>query len=59
MPATDRLELMSDNPMYLKAIIMWPSQNAFVRKEIDHLLAADIITPVESSWTSSVDIATK
>ena len=33
--------------------------NAKVRKEVDRMLAAGIITPVELSWTSPVVTATK
>ncbi len=56
---THRSELTSENPIYQKARRMSPSQNEIVRKEIDRMLAAGIITPVESSWTSLVVIATK
>ncbi len=35
------------------------SQNDIVRKEINRMLAADIITPVDSPWTSPVVIDTK
>ncbi len=56
---THRFELTSENPIYQKAIRMSPSHNDIVRKEIDRMLAAGIITPVKSSWTSPVVIATK
>ncbi len=62
-PATESLkhffELMSENPMYHKTKRMAIYQNDTVRKEIDRMLAAAIFTPVESSWTSPVIIATK
>ncbi len=38
---------------------MSPSHNDVVHKEIDRMLDAGIIIPVESSWTSPVVIATK
>ncbi len=38
---------------------MSPFHNDIVRKEIDPMLAAGIITLVESPWTSLVVIATK
>ena len=45
--------------MYQKARRMSPSHNYIMRKEIDRMLAAGIISPVESLWTSPVVIATK
>ncbi len=56
---TYRFELMSDNLIYQKARRMSPSHNEIVRKEIDRMLSAGIITSVESLCTSSVVIATK
>ena len=38
---------------------MSPSHNESIRKEIDHMLLAAIITRVESTWTSLVAVATK
>ena len=38
---------------------MSPVHNEIVRREVDRMLDAGIITPVESSWTSPVVIATK
>ncbi len=37
---------------------MSPSDYGIVCKEIDRMLLAGIITPAESSWTSTVIIAT-
>ncbi len=54
-----RFELTSENPMYQKARRMSPPHNEIIRKEIDRMLAAGIITPLESPWTSPVVIATK
>ena len=59
MSVTHRFELTSENPMYQKARRVSPSHNDIVRKEIDRMLAVGIITPVESSWTSPVVIATR
>ncbi len=59
MSATHRFELTSKNQIYQKARRMSPSHNDIVHKEIDRMLAAVITTPIESSWTSPVVIATK
>ena len=56
---THRFELTSENPIYQKARRMSPSHNEIVRKEIARILAAEIDTPAESSWTSPVVIPTK
>ncbi len=56
---THRFELASENPIYQKERKMSPSHNEIVRKEIDCMLAAGVITPVKSPWTSTVVIATK
>ena len=56
---THRFELTPDNPICQKARRMSPSHNEIVRNEIDRMLRAGIITPVESPWTSPVVIATK
>ncbi len=52
-------ELTTNNPIYQKARRMSPTHNEIVRKEVDRVLAAGIITPVKSSCTSPVVIATK
>ena len=54
-----RFALTSENSIYQNARRKSPSHNGIVRKEIECLLAAGIITPVESSWTSLVVIDTK
>ncbi len=59
MSVTHRFELTSENQIYQKARRMSPSHNDIVRKDIDRMLAAGIITTVRSSWTSPVVIATK
>ncbi len=56
---THRFKLMSENSIYQKARRMSSSRNKIVHKEIDRMLLAGIITPVESSWKSTVVIATK
>ena len=56
---THRFELTSDNFTHQKATIMSPIQKEAVHKELGRILAAGIITPVESSWTSPVFIAIK
>ncbi len=43
---TYRFELTSENPIYQKARRMSPSYNEIVRKEIDRMLLASILTPV-------------
>ncbi len=59
MSVTHRFESISENHIYQKARRMSPFHNEIVRKEIDRMLFAGIITPVEWSWTSPVVIATK
>ena len=56
---THRFELTSNNPMYQKARRMSRMHNEIVHEEVDRMLAAGIMTPVESPWTSPVVIATK
>ena len=56
---THRFELTSEKPIYQKARKMSPSHNEIDRKEIDRMLAAGIIIPVESSWTSPMVLARK
>ena len=56
---THRFELTSENPIQEKAGRMSPAHYEIVQKEIDRMLLVGIITPVESSWTSPVVIATK
>ena len=56
---THRFELTSNNPMYQKAWRMFPMHNEIVCKELDRILAAAIITTIESSRTSPVIIGTK
>ena len=46
---THRFALTFENPIYHKARRISPSHNDIVRKEIDRMLAAGIITAFESS----------
>ncbi len=52
-------ELTSRNAIYKKARRISPSHDEIVLKEIDPVLSAGIITPVESSLESAVVIPTK
>ncbi len=56
---THHFELTSENPIYQKKRRMSPSHYEIVRKEIDRMLLAGIIAPIESPWTSPLVIATK
>ncbi len=50
-------ELTSSNPIYQKARLMSPVHKEVVHKEVDRMLSAGIITPVESAWISPVVLA--
>ena len=54
-----KFELTTDEPIFQQVRRMPPAYNEIVRKEVDRMLAAGIITPVESSWTSPIVIVTK
>ena len=56
---THRFELTSESLIYQKARRMSASHSDVARKEIERMLAAGIITPVESSWTSPVVMVRK
>ncbi len=56
---THRFELTSGKPMFQKFRRLTPKFNDIVKKEVDHMLTAGIITPVESSWTSPIVLVTK
>ncbi len=58
MQAINCFELTSDNSIYQKERRISSSHNEIVRKEIDSMLSAGIITPVEPAWTSPVLIGT-
>ncbi len=45
--------------MYQKERRMSPAHYEIFRKEIDRMLLAGIVTPVESSWTSPFVITTR
>ncbi len=54
-----RFELTSDEPIFLNLRRLPPRFNDIVKKEVDRMLTAGIITPVESSWTSPIVLVTK
>ena len=56
---THRLELTSDEPIFQKLRRLPPKFNDIVKKEVDRILTAGIITPVESSWTSPIVLVAK
>ena len=51
-----KFELTTDEPVFQKLRRVPPAHNEVIRKEIDRMLRAGIITPVESSWKSSIVI---
>ena len=54
-----KFELKSEEPIFQKLRRAPPSYNEIIRHEVDRMLKAGIITPVESSWTSPVVIVSK
>ncbi len=56
---THRFELTSEEPIFQKLRRLPPKFNDIVNKEVDRMLTAGIITPVESSWTSPIVLVTK
>lgn len=54
-----KFELTSDDPILQKMRQVPPAYNEIMRKEIDHILAAGVITPLESAWTSPVVLSSK
>lgn len=52
-------ELTDDTPIRSQVRRMAPKHNAIVRKEVDELLSAGVITPSSSAWSFPVVIATK
>ena len=59
VPVKHHFELSDNNPLYHRARRMSPRHNDFIRKELDNLLDAGIITPASSAWSFPVVIATK
>ncbi len=56
---THRFELTSEEPIFQKLRRLPPKFNDIMKKEIDRMLTAGIITPVEPSWTSPIVLVTK
>ena len=52
-------ELISEKPIFQKLRRLPPAYSDIVRNKVKRMLEAGIITPVESSWTSPVVLATK
>ncbi len=57
--ATHRFEFTSEDPKFLRLRRLCPKFYDIVKKEVDRMLNADIITPVESSWTLPIVLVTK
>ncbi len=56
---TDRFEHTSDEPIFQKVRRPPPKFDNLLKKEVDRMLAAGIITPVESSWTLPIVLVAK
>ena len=56
---THEFEQISEAPISQKLHRLPPTYNEVVRKEVDRMLQAGTITPVESQWTSTIVLATK
>ncbi len=52
-------ELASEEPIFQKLRRLPPKLNYMVKKEVDRMLTAGTITPVEPSWTSPTVLVTK
>lgn len=59
VPVQHEFELTDDRPIYHTARRMAPKHNEIVRKELDGMLKAKIVTPEVSAWSFPVVIATK
>ena len=59
VPIKHHFELDNTNPIYHSARGMAPLYNAIVRKELDKVLEAGIITPSISAWSFLVVIVSK
>ena len=55
---THRFELISEVPISQKLRRLPTIYNEIAKKEVDRMLQAGIITPVESGWTSPIVLAT-
>eukprot|EP00737_Agarophyton_chilense_P004413 gb/GEZJ01005542.1/.p1 GENE.gb/GEZJ01005542.1/~~gb/GEZJ01005542.1/.p1 ORF type:complete len:328 (-),score=34.21 gb/GEZJ01005542.1/:1485-2468(-) len=58
-PVMHSFELTDDTPIFSRARRIPPKYNAIVRKEVDELLQACVITSSSSAWSLPVVIATK
>ena len=54
-----KFELKTDQSILQKLRRVQPAYNAVIKKDVDRMLDAGIITRIESSWTSPVVIVTK
>ncbi len=54
-----KFDLMSYQLIFLRLRRLPPAHNETVRKEVERMLNAGIITPVESQWTSPIVLVTK
>ncbi len=52
-------ELTSDQPIFRRLRRLPPAHNETFKKEVERMLNAGTITPVESQWTSPIVLATK
>ena len=59
VPIKHHFELDDTNPIYHSARRMAPLHNKIVRKELDKMLEAGIITPSSSAWSFPVVIVSK
>ena len=54
-----KLKLTSDQSIFQRLRRLPPAHNETVNKEIERMLSAGMITPVESQWTSRIVLVTK
>ncbi len=54
-----KFKLTSDQPIFQRLMRLRPAYNETVKKEVERMLNAGIITPVESQWTSPIVLVTK
>ena len=54
-----KFELTSDQPIFWRLRRLPPAHIEAVKKEVERMLNAGTITPVESQWTSPIVLATK
>ena len=56
---THNFELISEEPISQRSRGLLPAYNEIVKKEVDPMLQAGIITPFESAWTSPIVLGMK